>query len=1683
MHEIIPTVTIADKDDLTLTVLYSPFDVTQRESCQLIFGYGKTIADYLGELADDKELLVCHNGEFLDHSLFALRFPRKGDHIIIAAQSFGKGDDESKGVFASLAMIVVSAVAIAAGQGWATMMFEGGALAGGITEAVVGGLIAGTITAAGGYVISKLFNIGDDEESKERSATYGFGKPQTSIAQGNAVPIIYGEHYTGGSIVAKNISLIPDSNDERLTMLVALSEGEIYDVTDVRVNDHPVDTYDDVSWDFSKGGLDETISHQRFAPQIRQTLEIARKLSTDWLPIALPSGVNHVEGIVNFPRGLAKINREKSTERNHASVAIEVQYRKKNDSAWTDAALSPVILSASDYTQAKNRKVVIDLVISKQQGQDTTSIRIYRKRSTSEDWEQVRYDRFTTTTQGVMRQQWIIAEDDGKRYQYKHELETLNGLVALTSVTYSQYIDQTLNFELKTVDSVRFGFVANIRADWHDDDYEIQFRRTTEEYEDDPDATEGWRTFDEAWVSSVEAVSTLAVQHRGTAMLYIDMKASDQLSSIPNILAKVKGKIVNIYDRKGKVIGTQWSNNPAWIALDIMLEFGKMLPNRIHFSAFVDWSKFCITNSLTFNGVFDSTSTIWDILQKVFRAGLAQANPLGAKFSLIIHQPRNPTMLFTSSNIIEGSYASSWSSNANRSNIFEGEYYDIDNYNERTMLKIIDPDVNEQDRAQRPAKIGLMGVTNTTQAEKLLGVYRAMNKYLIMSMSFDAYLDSIACTIGDVIRVQQDHVQWGKSWRTPVDVIKGATVIECDISEESINENAAYFMAHYPLMPLAIRTVESFSSITDEITIAPIDEWQHIHFVQVNGVGEYIRVDYTYMENEKLRLVIGSNESVAAGNSITLIQGDGTFKSAITAANGTEITLAEPLPMPLTRDGLLAIGQSSVVAKDFIVTSISGNGEFMRKISGVEYNESLFILDGEYDYVAPTTEIKLLTPVQNPNIAEEMYRDGNQIRSKVKLSWQPSLVGDYYRAKIVVKTDRDSNGRVIWSQAGINVVEIDALANNETLTATITAIDILGRACPTAVVVDYTAVAQQSAPSAVKNVAMTRGFAGVIIDWEANQEIDVVGYQVRVGYEWSDAEILVQRTDTTRAVLEVSKIGNYSVLVKAIDALGIMSNVASAANYTVVGPTAVTGFSAIQNGRLLVLTWDNHRDPDVRNYIISRGDSYLNSEVIATTSGSTFTYDIDLVDEDTTFWMIPVDHFGLRGNVPVYAKLIYNAFEDHNVVTSIEVSPSWAGDKINMTIDSKNALMGSTKEAVFSYYQRMDTILNEPLRLSLRDYPFAASQSATWKESEMPWASAGNQLWLPNGLADNQRYTRYVSRHLNAYPSTLLEGYDCVSVSSTTNGVKGGVATYTTTFSQAELVRGGTKAMGFTNGRVIFPLKNSASDQLYCSVAIAEHCLLSYKKGSKTETVKLWFESARLVVEQDGVRHYVTRDKTQNGIANCVVNVLARSNDNVTTWDIVIQDENRLLTLSKTTAISGNFDSITISCNHANPATPCGYIRHVRQETQTDVISDESKIEYINSYSRTCDYSHFVRYLSGYYQADLLDVKYLINTDGEQEIGISAAFASLDVPDVFDRGVKKTSASGSVGVSFNRKFLTPPQVVVQISGGSSPDHKRESALPYAYDITNKGFRVVCYKGDNGSSETVAKDVTWQAIGY
>ena len=95
------------------------------------------------------------------------------------------------------------------------------------------GLTAGTMWLAGA-AIGSLFDNRSPMNFNQTSPTYSLGPLQNTKSQLIPIPIIYGKCRVGGNIIIQDFL---DDKKERMNLFVAVSEGEIQSITEVKAND------------------------------------------------------------------------------------------------------------------------------------------------------------------------------------------------------------------------------------------------------------------------------------------------------------------------------------------------------------------------------------------------------------------------------------------------------------------------------------------------------------------------------------------------------------------------------------------------------------------------------------------------------------------------------------------------------------------------------------------------------------------------------------------------------------------------------------------------------------------------------------------------------------------------------------------------------------------------------------------------------------------------------------------------------------------------------------------------------------------------------------------------------------------------------------------------------------------------------------------------------------------------------------------------------------------------------------------------------------------------------------------------------------------------------------------------------------------------------------------------------
>lgn len=272
--------------------------------------------------------------------------------------------------------------------------------------------------------------------------------------------------------------------------------------------------------------------------------------------------------------------------------------------------------------------------------------------------------------------------------------------------------------------------------------------------------------------------------HPGKALIGIKALATSQLSgSDPDVSWIQERSKVWAFNPYNNQYEEKPADNPAWAAYDLLhicrkigseyVVFGQP-HGRIDYDAFNAWAEKCTLNKFTFNYIYDSATRLWDALKYPEAVGRGKVIPAGTRFTCVSDYQSSPVQLFTVANIKYGSFTEEFQGVEARANSIELSFINKDKDYERDVIPVYGDTYDESNSLTNPAQIELMGCTSLEQAYRHGKHYLRCNKYEIRTVTFEAFTDAIACTVGDVILVQHDVPEWGEGGR--VVAVNGQTI-------------------------------------------------------------------------------------------------------------------------------------------------------------------------------------------------------------------------------------------------------------------------------------------------------------------------------------------------------------------------------------------------------------------------------------------------------------------------------------------------------------------------------------------------------------------------------------------------------------------------------------------------------------------------------------------------------------------------------------------------------------------------------------------------------------------------------------------------------------------------------------------------------------------------------------------
>ena len=655
------------------------------------------------------------------------------------------GGDSGKNILGTIAMIALSVYAggIAGGL-WA----KGGSF---FAKGALGAVMASAaVMFVGGTLINRLFgqkvdtgNFGD----LKNDATYSWDGIQTMEGQNNSIALTYGTVQSGGQTIGKFVDVL--DNKEYLNWLVAAGEGPLT-ISNIQLNDNAASYYKDLTVETREGTNTQTV-----IPNFNDTYstkQLGYQLLAEERVDTVPG--NASEGIitkVEFSNGLYYANDSGGLD--DAWVEILGEYRKAGTENWipfvygvdiSSGAVGISVINGRMPSVGQYSVVVVDQHDPEELLSKTITI-------TYPDGSQM---------SGTIR----ISEEQAEVGDFVVSASATTGTFSVVHkgarITAHQSSALRKEFRIDPLESAAYEVRMQVTARSHDVDSS--------------------RAAVRCWWSSLTSIVHDDFSYPNIALIGIKALATDQLSGTPTLKFLKTRPYVLVWNPTTEAYEQQASDNPAWACYDVLHQCSYLqdantgaweydvrgIPAKyMLYDQFKAWADFCQEKNykvnIELNTVGEMLATINNNIAAV---GHGKVIRFGTRYGCIYDHVQQPVQMFGMGNIIAGSFQEEFMQTSDRANCVELTYMDAANdYNRETIT--IYSDTYDTDAEEKTAQATFDGITSYEQAYRE-GMYQLYsNLYLRRTISFEANIDAIACTVGDVILVAHDVPRWAKSGR------------------------------------------------------------------------------------------------------------------------------------------------------------------------------------------------------------------------------------------------------------------------------------------------------------------------------------------------------------------------------------------------------------------------------------------------------------------------------------------------------------------------------------------------------------------------------------------------------------------------------------------------------------------------------------------------------------------------------------------------------------------------------------------------------------------------------------------------------------------------------------------------------------------------------------------------------
>lgn len=310
-----------------------------------------------------------------------------------------------------------------------------------------------------------------------------------------------------------------------------------------------------------------------------------------------------------------------------------------------------------------------------------------------------------------------------------------------------------------------------------------------------PDA-DGVKVVDAFQVQSYAEVIDAKFRYPLTAMLYVEFDSDLFQNQIPTISLKKKWKIIQVpsnYDPINRtysgtwdgVFKWAWSNNPAWVLYDLIMNQRYGLDQRELGIPVDKWSLYEVAQycdelvpdnrggmepRYLMDVVVQSQVEAFQLVRDICSAFRGMTFYNGESLSIIVDKPRDPVYLFTADNVVDGVFVRTFPSEKTMYTSCNVMFDDEENQYEQDVEPVFNPDAAMR-FGHNQTSITAIGCTRRTEANRR-GRWILQTNLSATTVSFSTGLEGMIPSCGDVIYVADPH------WQSAFNLVLSGRIME-----------------------------------------------------------------------------------------------------------------------------------------------------------------------------------------------------------------------------------------------------------------------------------------------------------------------------------------------------------------------------------------------------------------------------------------------------------------------------------------------------------------------------------------------------------------------------------------------------------------------------------------------------------------------------------------------------------------------------------------------------------------------------------------------------------------------------------------------------------------------------------------------------------------------------------------